>query len=78
MSYPCFQICSEKEAFGLSKRQSHIHVIDELVDGYLRIIEQLSVFLQEMSHETGKIVEINEQAQLLMSMPGIGSGGIRK
>ncbi len=44
----------------------------QAVDGYLRIIERLSVSLQEISHEIDQIAEINEQAQLLMSMPGIG------
>ncbi len=35
----------------------------QAIDGYLRIIEQLSVSLQEISHEIDQIAEINEQAR---------------
>ena len=44
----------------------------QAVDGYLRVARQLDTLLQEVSNEMGKETEVNKQAQLLMSIPGIG------
>lgn len=42
------------------------------IDGYLSTMEQLNHLLQEISDEINQIAKHNKEAQLLMSMPGIG------
>jgi transposase len=44
----------------------------QAVDGYLQMAEQLMAMLQEISHEIDQRAELDNQAQILMSMPGIG------
>jgi len=42
------------------------------INGYLIIMEQLNHLLQEISDEIDQIAKYDNQAQILMSMPGIG------
>ena len=70
-------LCSFSDLFG----KGGIRFLQEIelrpcyrqaIDGYLRIIEQLSTSLREISHEINQIAEVNGQARILISMPGIG------
>jgi transposase len=42
------------------------------IDGYLSTIEQLNHLLQEISDEINQVAKYDNQAQILMSIPGIG------
>ena len=44
----------------------------QALDGYLEVIEQLNTLIQHVSAEIDQVAELDEQAMLLMSIPGIG------
>jgi len=44
----------------------------QAIDGYLVIIEQLDILIGQITTEIDAKVKVNEQAKLLMSIPGIG------
>jgi len=43
------------------------------IDGYLAIIEQINIQISDVSKEIDQIAKIDDKAQLLMSIPGIGA-----
>lgn len=44
----------------------------EALDGYLEVIDQLDIRIQEVSSEIDQKAKLDKQAKLLMTMPGIG------
>ncbi len=54
-----------RESFRESYRQS--------VDGYLTIIQQINIQIIDVSKDIDQIAKLDDQAQILMSISGIGA-----